>query len=103
MNYKVMKRPMFKLGGKANSQGTGISSSSALAAGGNDGSLVASTEFWNGTSWTELNDLSTARSHTQQCPGNAVSMVFSGGYPDSSASPAEEWASDNALSTVSVS
>ena len=26
MNYKVMKRPMFKLGGKANSQGTGITS-----------------------------------------------------------------------------
>ena len=26
MNYKVMKRPMFKMGGKANSQGTGITS-----------------------------------------------------------------------------
>jgi hypothetical protein len=26
MNYKVMKRPMFKLGGKANSQGTGVTS-----------------------------------------------------------------------------
>ena len=26
MNYKVMKRPMFKLGGKAASQGTGITS-----------------------------------------------------------------------------
>ena len=23
MNYNVMKRPMFKMGGKANSQGTG--------------------------------------------------------------------------------
>ena len=26
MNYNVMKRPMFKMGGKANSQGTGITS-----------------------------------------------------------------------------
>ena len=26
MNYRVMKRPMFKMGGKANSQGTGITS-----------------------------------------------------------------------------
>ena len=26
MNYKVMKRPMFKMGGKVNSQGTGITS-----------------------------------------------------------------------------
>ena len=26
MNYKVMQRPMFKMGGKANSQGTGITS-----------------------------------------------------------------------------
>ena len=26
MNYKVMQRPMFKLGGKAASQGTGITS-----------------------------------------------------------------------------
>ena len=26
MNYKVMKRPMFKMGGKAASQGTGITS-----------------------------------------------------------------------------
>ena len=26
MNYKVMKRPMFRMGGKAASQGTGITS-----------------------------------------------------------------------------
>ena len=26
MNYKVMQRPMFKMGGKAASQGTGITS-----------------------------------------------------------------------------
>ena len=26
MNYKVMQRPMFKMGGKASSQGTGITS-----------------------------------------------------------------------------
>jgi hypothetical protein len=33
----------------------------ALGFGGYDTSLSALTESWNGTSWTEVNDLNTAR------------------------------------------
>ena len=33
---------------------------SALMSGGDQPPYVVSTEFWNGSSWTELNNLSTA-------------------------------------------
>jgi hypothetical protein len=35
----------------------------AIAFGGKTLSLIAQTEIWNGTSWTEVADLNTARSN----------------------------------------
>ena len=48
------------------STGLGLSSSAALAAGGSIApgapAKTADTESWNGSSWTEVNNLNTARS-----------------------------------------
>ena len=41
--------------------GAGVDTSAALAFGGEVPPIKANNEFWNGSSWTELNDLSTAR------------------------------------------
>tara|TARA_B100000963_G_scaffold256845_1_gene225319 strand:+ start:187 stop:1977 length:1791 start_codon:yes stop_codon:yes gene_type:complete len=77
--------------------------SSALGHGGGTGTPQAAqtkTEFFNGTSWTELNDLSTA-SQQGGGAGSSVSGIHMGGYPGVSAT--EEWTADNTLADVTVS
>src|SRR5210317_1560755 len=46
--------------GRSNLIGTGTQTS-ALGAGGDGSPRSAATESWDGTSWTEVNDLNTAR------------------------------------------
>ena len=41
--------------------GAGVSNSASLGFGGNEPPTSAKTESYNGTSWTEVNDLSTGR------------------------------------------
>jgi len=67
--------------------------------------LQTKTEFWNGSSWTELNDLSTQRQYLAQGSGTGVSNIVAGGYNGSTygITNNEEWESDNTLSTVTVS
>jgi len=45
-------------------RGIGVSNTSGLAVGGNTSTpvFIGNTESWNGTSWTEVNDLNTVRS-----------------------------------------
>ena len=81
-----------------------------LRVAGTQGSVPASlakTEFWNGSSWTELNDLSTARQYVSQAGGSASSGLLAGGLTGpsggSSTTATEEWNADLALATVTVS
>jgi hypothetical protein len=46
---------------KSQLQGVQEISTSGLVFGGTTGAVTANTEFWNGTSWTELSNLATAR------------------------------------------
>ena len=39
---------------------------------------VANTESWNGTSWTELNDLNTARSQFAGAGTQTAALAFGG-------------------------
>jgi hypothetical protein len=39
---------------------------------------VANTESYNGTSWTELNDLNTARRHTMGSAGTQTAALAGG-------------------------
>jgi hypothetical protein len=65
------------------------------------------TEFWNGTSWTELNDMSTARyagASSQGPASSSTSALYSGGYTGTAYSGAsEEWAADVANKTITAS
>ena len=70
--------------GKYSGAGAGASNTSALYFGGNyppGDNLTAETEFYNGSSWTELADLNTAR---QNISGNGVktsALAFGGFIP----------------------
>ena len=80
----------------------GKDTSSALFAGGEPGD-GDQTEIWNGSTWSELNDLATSRSG-QGGGGTAVSGICAGGGPPSpKAQLTEEWEATSALSTVTVS
>ena len=60
------------------------------------------TESWNGTSWTEVNDMAKARVNLATAGGANVTALAMG----SGSSPevlTEEFTADNALSTVTVS
>ena len=73
--------------------------------GGTPSANVAITEQWDGSSWTEVADLSTGRA--QNAPGTqspiGASITF-GGYTGSSPSNAtEEWTIIHAIKTVTTS
>jgi hypothetical protein len=67
--------------------GAGISNTSALSFGGFDpvtfpgptGGRLPNTESWNGSSWTEVNDLNTGRTDMASGHGTATSALSSGG------------------------
>ena len=59
--------------------GQGSSRTRANFAGGRTPSKTANTEHYDGTSWTEVNDLSTARSDSYAGGGTATSTLLAGG------------------------
>ena len=71
--------------------GTGIQTA-ALAVGGTvePGSQIGDTESYNGTSWTELNDLNTSRAQLGSGGTYTSSLVF-GGLPPGSTANTESW------------
>ena len=77
----------------------GLSSTDALVTGGDTSgnpfpsqSLTGSTEYWNGSSWTELADLATGRSAAGSS-GSSTAGLVEGGYgpPSSVLTATEEW------------
>ncbi len=76
----------------------GNDSSSAFCSGGGSS---AANEYWNGTAWTELNDLSTGRNDSGA--GGSSAAGFVAGGPQTGGSATEEWTADAALATVTVS
>jgi hypothetical protein len=74
----------------------------ALIFGGNDAPARPTTQFWDGTSWTELNDLSSGRAAGGSF-GGVNNAVYAGGSPPTVATT-EEWsASDFLNKTVTTS
>ena len=74
-------------------------STSVLAYG---GSPNAQTESWNGTSWTEVNDLSTAR-RSYGNAGTGTTALYTAGESTTAVANTEEFTADNAVSTVTTS
>ena len=83
---------------------TGLSSTDALLFGG----LAApgnanNTESWNGTSWTELNNLATARQSLGGAGASGSSALASGGAAPGYSTATEEWTFSHPIKTVTTS
>ena len=55
---------------------------------------VAETELWNGTNWTEVNDMNTARYLLGGCGANNTAALAFGGYtspPNGNVGNTEDW------------
>jgi hypothetical protein len=62
--------------------GVGNRQTAALAFGGQPGGgVTGATESWNGTSWTEVNDLNTARSRLIAAGTQTAALGFGGETP----------------------
>ena len=78
------------------------SSTDGLAFGGSTGSLQATTEAWNGTSWTEVGDLATARQGLGGLGTGTLALAFAGNVPANTA-VTEEWTIAHAIKTIDLS
>ena len=73
-------------------RGAGIATA-AVAFGGNEPAQSGKTEQWNGTSWTETVDMSTARDRGAAGPmGTSTSSMMAGGTPPNGNPATEEFA-----------
>ena len=86
---------------------TGLSSTDALLFGGSPNGTpnLNNTESWNGTSWTELNNLATARQQVGGAGASGSSALASGGRagPAAGVNATEEWTFSHPIKTVTTS
>ena len=75
--------------------GTAGTATSALAFGGELPPGTAKTESWNGTSWTEVNDLNTSRRFLNGAGANNTSALAMLGNQPGSPTQTEEWNGTN--------
>jgi hypothetical protein len=68
-----------------------VHNASALAFGGTAGAVTGVTESWNGTSWTELNDLNTARDFLGGAGTQTSALAFGGEATPSFLTVNESW------------
>jgi len=61
--------------------GSGDDNTAALAIGGESPAIVANTESYNGSTWTEVNDLNTARSGLAAFGSSTATLAFGGRTP----------------------
>ncbi len=81
--------------------GTQGTNTDALGFGGGSPSTTANTESWNGSAWTELNNLSTARRNLTGGGSPTAALAVGGEPPILTAT--EEWTFTHALKTVTTS
>ena len=84
------------------SGGAGADSTSALAYGGYTTTYVAVTEEWNGTNWTEVNNLNTAR-RMLAGDGTSTAALGFGGNPPNAAQETESWNGTNWTAVANMS
>ena len=71
--------------------------------GGDTPPSTAVTESWNGTCWTEVNDLNTARALLSATGTQTASLAFGGGPPNLANTESwngTSWTEENDLSTA---
>ena len=82
----------------------GAVNTSAIVSGGRS-PYIASTEFWDGSSWTEISDLATAR-YNGSASGSSTNGILQGGSTSGTggSTTTEEWtAADFQIKTVTTS
>ena len=79
-------------GRKDNESGGAGTSTAGIIAGGNNGSTYGNTEYWNGSAWSEQNDLNTARSGFALSGGQPAALAM-GGSPSTAIT--ENWNGTN--------
>ena len=80
----------------------GASNTAALIIGGRS-PYVGNTEYWNGSSWTELADLSSARYNATGI-GTAFTGIFAGGSTSGAggSTTTEEWTVPESISNLTI-
>ena len=82
--------------GRTEGSAFGATNTESLYAGGSSGATVyAQTESWNGTNWTEVNDLNLARNTTG---GNGIQtsgIIYGGNKPPPVGALTEQWNGTN--------
>ena len=73
--------------------GAGVLQTAAVVFGGQTPTAVANTESYNGSAWTELNDLNTARSQASRGQGGTYTSAIYGMGPG--ATTVESWDGSN--------
>ena len=83
--------------GRRRPGGTGASRSSALAFGGDSpgNTYYNNTEIYDGTSWTEVNNLNTARGYQPVGAGTVTSGLAAGGFAPPTTGVTESWNGSN--------
>ena len=71
--------------------------------GGETPSLTTNTESWNGTSWTEVSNLGTARGKLSTGMGRGSAALAVGGQTPPTTAATEEWSFVHAIKTVTTS
>jgi hypothetical protein len=79
--------------------GGGTTTAALMFGGTQDPPRLANTEQWNGTSWTEVNDLNTAIYFTTG-DGTVTSAILGSGFTTTTVGTAETWTGAGANSTV---
>jgi len=80
----------------------GENSTSLLVFGGRNPSVTAITENWNGSSWTEVADLSEARRFYNSGTGTSLAAIGAGGYTTTLVNSVEEWTVPSSLSNLTI-
>ena len=76
---------------RSQAAGSGASSSAALVFAGYTGTAATGkTESYDGSSWTEVNDVNTARRYVSGC-GTYTAALCTGGYSSSPEAKNEQW------------
>ncbi len=78
--------------GRAHHTGAGSDSTTAVVTGGSP--AISDTELWNGTNWTEVNNLNTGRNALRSAGIYTAAIVF-GGSPPSDRNATESWNGTN--------
>jgi hypothetical protein len=61
----------------------------------------ALTEFWNGSAWTEVGDLATARAHLPGAGTGLAALAISGATaPATATAVTEEWTQPSAITNL---